>query len=87
LPFWQEHKVFTWLISSNASTQSITFFSPDFVPDREVKTYTRLISNQYDPLTYLHRHGASLNSIVPSDTITFNIKQTANFNSVFSSNQ
>ena len=38
LPFWQEHKVFTWLISSNSSSQSITFFAPDFVPNTEVKT-------------------------------------------------
>jgi hypothetical protein len=87
LPFWQEHKVFTWLLSTNSGSQSINFTAIDYVPDTEVKTYTRLISNQFDASTTMHRHGSSINSTIPSDTITYGIRSTANFNSVFSSNE
>lgn len=87
LPFWQEHKVFSWLLSSNSGSNSITFFAPDFVPNTKVKTLTRLISNQWDTLVTVHRHGASLNSSTPQDTIIYSIQRTANFFSDFSTNQ
>ncbi len=85
LPFWQEHKVFTWLTIGSTGSQSFTFSVSDFVPNTIVKTYARLISNAGDVITNAHRHGSSLNSTIPQDTITFDYYQTVNFISEFSS--
>ncbi|MCJ7650898.1 MAG: hypothetical protein MUP85_19980, partial [Candidatus Lokiarchaeota archaeon] len=79
LPFWQEHKVFTWLTIGSTGSQSFTFAASDFVPNTMVKTYARLISNVGDVITDAHRYGSSLNSTIPQDTITFDYYQTVNF--------
>lgn len=87
LPFWQENKVFTWLIIGNSGSQDITFNANNFIPDTPVKTNARLISNSGDVTLNAHKHGASLNSTVPQDTIIYNYRQTVNFISSFNSNQ
>ena len=48
LPFWQEHKVFTWLTIGSSGSQSIVFNVTDFIPNTPVKITTRLISNVGD---------------------------------------
>ncbi len=87
LPFWQEHKVFTWLILGNSGSQDITFNASDFIPNTNVKTYARLISNSGDITLNTHKYGSGLNSTTPQDTIVYNYRQTVNFISLFNSNQ
>jgi hypothetical protein len=87
LPFWQEHKVFTWLLSGNSGSQSVTFNATDFVLNTPVKAYTRLISNSGDVILNCHKHGSSLNSTTPEDTITFDYLKSVNFVTTFNSNQ
>ncbi|MBK7629819.1 MAG: T9SS type A sorting domain-containing protein [Ignavibacteriales bacterium] len=87
LPFWQEHKVFTWLTIGNTGSQSFIFNASDFIPNTPVKITTRLISNAGDAITNAHKHGSSLNSTIPQDTITFDYRQTVNFTTFFNSSQ
>lgn len=87
LPFWQEHKVWTWLTSGSNQVQQINFSVSDFLTSTPVKTTVRLISNAGDIVSATHKHGASINSTVPEDSITFNYRQTINFNSNFVSSQ
>jgi hypothetical protein len=87
LPFWQEHKVYTWLTIGSSGSQNITFPASDFVSNSKVQTTTRLISNAGDVIQNAHKHGASLNSTTPQDTIIFDYYRTVNFNSIFSSSQ
>lgn len=86
-PFWQEHKVFTWLTLGNSGSQIINFIAKDFVLNTPVKTTARLISNAGNITLNTHKHGSSLNSTIYQDTIVFNYRQTVNFTSTFSSNQ
>ena len=87
LPFWQEHKVFTWLTIGNTGSQSFVFNATDFIPNTPVKITTRLISNASDATTDAHKYGASLNSTIPQDTIVFDYRQTVNFTTDFTSSQ
>ncbi|MGE5845241.1 MAG: C25 family cysteine peptidase, partial [Ignavibacteria bacterium] len=86
LPFWQENKVWTWLIVNGGSTSSFSFNAADFVPNTQVKTYARIISNAANIVVNAHSYGSSLNSGSAADTIFFNFKQTVNLSSTYSSN-
>lgn len=86
LPFWQEHKVFTWINISNSTTQVINFIAKDFLPNTTVKTTARLISNAGNIPLNTHKHGSSLNSTTYQDSIIFDYRRTVNFTSTFSSN-
>lgn len=86
-PFWQEHKVWTWETIGNSGNRAFTFQARDFVTDTPVHTISRLISNAGDIVINAHKHGASLNSTTPSDTIIFDYRKTVNFTSYFNSNQ
>ncbi len=87
LPFWQEHKVFTWLTIGNSGSQRINFIAKDFVLNTPVTTTVRLISNAGNTTIDTHKHGSSLNSTIFQDSISFNYRETVNFTSTFSSNQ
>lgn len=87
LPFWQEHKVFTWLTIGNSGSQNIIFNASDFTLNTPIKTTTRLISNSGDVVLNGHKNGSSLNSTTVQDTIIFNYLKTVNFESYFNSNQ
>lgn len=87
LPFWQEHKVFTWLTIGYTGSQSINFTAADFVPNSPVITTSRLISNAANVITNAHKHGSSLNSTTYQDSIIFDYYKTVNFTSTFSSDQ
>ncbi len=86
LPFWQENKVWTWLVLGSTGSQSISFNARDAVPNTPVKVLVRLISNAANISTNAHKNGVSINSTSPQDTITYNYKQTVNFSSTQSSN-
>jgi hypothetical protein len=85
LPFWQENKVWTWQVLQTNSTFSLPFNATDAVSNSNVKTYTRLISNGADIQQDAHKVGVGLNTTSIQDTITFNYKETVNFNSTFPS--
>ncbi len=88
LPFWQENKVWTWLVRNQSGSSSIIFSANNFVPDKPLKITARMISNAADNIvTNAHRFGMSLNSTSPQDTIVFDFKQTVNFSNEFSTNQ
>lgn len=87
LPFWQEHKVFTWLTIGYTGSQSINFTATDFVPNSPVITTSRLISNAANVITNAHKHGSSLNSPTYQDSIIFDYYKTVNFASTYSSDQ
>jgi len=86
LPFWQENKVWTWLVIGSSGSQSITFSARDAVANSPLKTFIRLISNASNIITDAHKNGISINSSIPQDTIKYNYKQTVNFNSSLNSN-
>jgi len=86
LPFWHENKVWTWLVVNGGSTSSFTFNAQDFVPNTQVKTFTRLISNAANLVNDAHSFGSSLNSASPADTMFFDFRQTVNLSSSFNSN-
>ncbi len=85
LPFWQENKVWTWIVLHTGNVFSLPFNASDIVPNTNVKTYVRLISNGADIQQNAHKIGVGLNTTTVQDTIIFNYKQTVNFNSTFSS--
>ncbi len=83
LPFWQENKVWTWLVVNGGSTSSFSFNAADFVPNTLVKTYARIISNAANIVVNAHSYGSSLNSGSAADTIFFNFKQTVNLSNTY----
>ena len=85
LPYWQENKVWTWQVLGTGSISPLTFNASNIVPNSIVKTYVRLISNGADIQVNAHKIGVGLNTSSPQDNITFNYKQTVNFNSTFPS--
>lgn len=87
LPYWQENKVFTYSVIGSYGNRSFKFFAKDFVPNTPVKIITRLISNSANVTSNAHKHGLSLNSSSPTDTITYNFRQTVNFVGTYNSNQ
>lgn len=87
LPFWQEHKTFTWLFVGNSGSQSASFTARDFIPNTPVNIIARLISYASNGNINAHRNGLSLNSTNSQDTITYNYKQTVNFSRTYNSSQ
>jgi Peptidase family C25/Interleukin-like EMT inducer/CARDB/Propeptide_C25 len=85
LPYWQENKVWTWIVMGTGSIFSLPFNASNIVPNTNVNTYIRLISNGADIQQNAHVVGAGLNTNSIQDTITFNYEQTVNFNSTFPS--
>lgn len=83
LPFWQENKVWTWLVVGNSGYQSINFNANHFVPNSKINTIVRLISNAADEQQYAHKIGVSLNSTNVQDTIVFDYRKILNFTSEF----
>jgi len=77
-PYWQENKVWTWQILGTNGTISLPFQTTNIVPNSNLKTYVRLISNASDVTTNAHKVGVGVNSRTIQDSITFNFKQTAN---------
>lgn len=86
LPFWQENKVWTWIVVGNSGSQSIYFWADHHVPNKKVNTVIRLISNAADKQQSAHKVGVSLNSLSIQDTIVYDYKKTINFFSEFNSN-
>lgn len=86
LTFWQEHKVWTWRTLQQNQTSSFNFVVSNAVPNTEVKTIARLISNAIDNPNNTHKFSSGLNSLPQQDTIEFNYRKTVNLNSTFSSN-
>jgi hypothetical protein len=87
LPFWQENKTFTWMFVGNSGSVSASFTARDFVPNTPVNIIARLISYASSGNINAHRHGLSLNSTNPQDTIVHNYKQTVNFSRTYNSSQ
>ncbi len=85
LPYWQENKIWTWLVTGSSGSQSINFTAKNILPNSEVKSYVRLISNAADIQTRAHKNGVSINSVIFQDTLTYNYRETVNLNSKFSS--
>ncbi len=85
LPYWQENKVWTWLVTGSSGSQSINFTAKNILPNSEVKSYVRLISNAADIQTRAHKNGVSLNSATFQDTLTYNYRETVNLISKFPS--
>lgn len=85
LPFWQEHKVWTWQVIGNSGSIAFPFESFDVVTDSKVKITARLISNASNLQINAHKIGSSLNSTSPKDTINFDYKKTVNFTTTFNS--
>lgn len=86
LPFWQEHKVWTWQFIGNSGSKTFNFYAYDFIPNTEVKINARLISNAANTQINAHKIGSSLNSTTPQDTVDFDYKKTINFSTTFNSN-
>ena len=87
LPQWQENKVFTWYVIGNGGSIGFNFQARDFLPATQVKAIARLISYASNGNINAHKHGLSLNSTMPNDTITYNFRQTVNLFGNYSSNQ
>lgn len=85
LPYWQENKVWTWLVTGSSGSQSINFTAKNILPNSEVKSYVRLISNAADIQAMAHKNGISLNSTTFQDTLSYNYRATVNINSKFPS--
>jgi hypothetical protein len=86
-PNWQENKVFTWYVIGNGGSISFNFQARDFLPETPVYIISRLISYASNGNINAHKHGLSLNSTTPKDTITYNFRQTVNLSGTYSSNQ
>lgn len=87
LPNWQENKVFTWYVIGNGGSISFNFQARDFIQGTPVNVISRLISYASSGNINAHKHGLSLNSTTPKDTITYNFRQTINLTGIYSSNQ
>lgn len=87
IPDWQENKVFTWQVIGNGGSIAFNFQARDFLSNTPVKVITRLISYASSGNVNAHKHGLSLNSTTPKDTITYNFRQTVNLVGNYNSNQ
>lgn len=93
LPFWQENKLYTWLVIGNSGSLNINFNANNYVENSAVKIFTRLISysadvaNNPEGIYNTHKIGIGLNSPTIQNTITYNYKETVNFISSFDSKQ
>jgi len=93
LPFWQENKLYTWLIIGNSGSLNVDFNASNCVENSIVKIFTRLISysadvaNNPEGIYNTHKIGISLNSSSIQKTIVYNYKETINFISTFDSGQ
>ncbi len=85
LPYWQENKVWTWLVTGSSGSQSINFTAKNILPNSEVKSYVRLISNAANIQLGAHKNGVSLNSTTFQDTLSYNYKETVNLISKYPS--
>lgn len=85
LPYWQENKVWTWLVTGSSGSQSINFTTKNILPNSEVKSFVRLISNAANIQSLAHKNGVSLNSTIFQDTLSYNYRATVNINSKFPS--
>ncbi|WP_041356058.1 C25 family cysteine peptidase [Melioribacter roseus] len=86
LPFWQEHKVWTWRALGNDSKFSLNLALNDIIPEKGIKAEARLISNSADVNAGAHRAYISFNDTEYGDTVTYDLRQTvnlpANFNRI-----
>jgi subtilase family serine protease len=87
LPFWQEHKVWTWLSLNAGSFSSISFTASSIVPGTQSTTILRLISLGASITTGAHKAGIGINSTTIIDSITFDYRQTVNFQTTFASSK
>jgi hypothetical protein len=83
LPFWQEHKVWTWRALGSDSKFSLNLALNDIIPEKGIKAEARLISNSADVNAGAHRICLSLNDLEYSDTVTFDFRQTVNLSADF----
>jgi len=90
LPFWQEHKVWTWLNFGAGTNTTVPFIANSVLQEGKVNVIARFISNGWDTRfssTNAHKVGIGLNSANVSDTTFFNHRQTINFQVQFPSSQ
>lgn len=85
LPFWQENKVWTWMVLGSSGSQAVEFQAKNILPNSFVQSVARFISNASDIQSKAHKVGVSLNSASVQDTISFNYLQTINLVSKYSS--
>ncbi|MGK9367471.1 C25 family cysteine peptidase [Melioribacter sp. Ez-97] len=83
LPFWQEHKVWTWRAIGGNGKFSLNLDLNDLIPERGIKAEARLISNSADVNDDAHRICFSLNDLEYGDTATFDFRQTVNLSADF----
>lgn len=87
LPFYQEHKVWTWYYIPNTANVKIDFNINKLVPNSLVKINARMISHSADIINNAHAYVVAVNGTDYVDTVRFNYTETINFESEFSSNQ
>lgn len=86
LPYYQEHKVWTWFFLGNTGQRAIQFNVENYVPNEKVNTIVRFISNGSNIQKDAHTNGVSLNSTTVQNTITYDYKSTVNLNTEYSTN-
>ncbi|MGD8778528.1 MAG: C25 family cysteine peptidase [Ignavibacteria bacterium] len=87
LPYWQEHKIWTWLVMGASGNKQIKFNADSPIPNSDVEVSVRVISNAADVITNAHRLGLSLNNNTVSDTSNFNYYETVNFSASYPADQ
>lgn len=83
LPFWQEHKVWTWKALGSNSKFSLNLNLNNLIQEKGIKAEVRLISNSSDVKTESHKAYISLNDSEHSDTLSFNYRQAVNLKANF----
>ncbi|MBX3008312.1 MAG: hypothetical protein KF816_09830 [Melioribacteraceae bacterium] len=86
LPFYQENKVWTWFFMGASGNTPRTFTASDIVPNQNVNTIVRLISNASNIQQNAHKTGVSLNSSTVQESITYDYLSTVNLSASFNTN-
>lgn len=92
LPFWQENKLYTWLVIGNSGNVSVNFNANNILENSNVNVLIRLISyaadvsNNPNGIYNTHKIGVGVNNS-SINYISYDYKQTVNFFSVFNSSE
>ena len=78
LPFWQEHKTWTWLAFSPGTNTTVSFSAGAVLPGTQVDAVFRFIANGTDGISSASKMGTALNGATVTEGDTFAYRQTIN---------
>ncbi len=87
LPFWQEHKIWSWLFFNPGTITTVPFTANSVLPGTLCTTTFRLIANGTDAGNASSKMGIGFNSTTIAEGDTFAYRKTVNFQPIYASSR